>query len=72
MTPGVAEADLALVGGRVLLLADGDEPPALDDQPPVAGRVGRPEAEDDDVGAARPAPARMRASVAAVTSGVSP
>ena len=44
----IAEFDLLLGLGGVLLLADGDELAALLDQPAVAGRIGRAEADDDD------------------------
>src|SRR5690606_16703229 len=44
----IAEADLLLGLGGVLVLADGDEPAVLFDQAAVAGGIGRAEADDDD------------------------
>ncbi len=50
---GIAKARLPLLLGRVLVLADRDEPPLALDQPAVAGRIGRREAERNEVRALR-------------------
>ncbi len=49
----VAKSDGALRFVCILVLADVGEPVILHDQPPIAGRIGRPEAEHRDGGAVR-------------------
>ena len=56
---------------RVLLLADGDEAAVALDQPAVAGRIRRLEAERDEIRRRRPAPGAGAAALGAVISGVS-
>ena len=70
--PAIAEVDLLLRLGAVLLLADGDELAVLLDQPAVAGRVGGAEADDDDGRAFRQLLPRGSVSASGVDSGVSP
>ena len=47
---GIAEADRPLLRVGVPMLADGKQPLAVDEQPPITGRIRRPEAEYDEVG----------------------
>ena len=68
---GVAAADRPLLGGRVLLLADGDENAVALDEAAVAGRVGRLEAERADGGLAAEALAQAAQRGGGVSSGVS-
>ena len=68
----VAESDLALARARIGFLANGGELVARHDEPPIAGRIGRPKAEHGDGRALRRAARAGATSVAGRISGVSP